>query len=63
LRPITRPMIAVAAYHGPNEGGEVSEKEDVMDVMEVEVEVVRVNNQVVPRKRTVQGGAGWQSSE
>jgi hypothetical protein len=56
-------MIAVAAYHGPNEGGEVSEKEDVMDVMEVEVEVVRVNNQVVPRKRTVQGGAGWQSSE
>jgi hypothetical protein len=49
-------MIAVAGYHGPNEGGEVSEKEDVMDVMEVEVEVevVRVNNQVVPRKRTVQ---------
>jgi hypothetical protein len=34
-------MIAVAAYHGPNEGGDANEDEDVM-------EVVRVNNQVVP---------------
>jgi hypothetical protein len=52
-------MIAVAAYHGPNEGGVANEKEDVMDVMKV----VRVNNQVVPRIRTVRGGAGWQGSE
>ena len=49
-------MIAVASYHGPNEGGDANEDEDVM-------EVVRVNNQVVPRMRTVKGGAGCFSSE
>jgi hypothetical protein len=55
-RPITSPTIAATAYHGSNEGGGANEEEDVM-------EVVRVNNQVVPRMRTVQGGAGWSSSE
>ena len=49
-------MIAVAAYHGPNEGGDANEDEDVM-------EVVRVNNQVVPRMRAVQDAPGCQCSE
>jgi hypothetical protein len=44
-------MIAEAANHGANEGGDMNEEEDVMGV-------VRVNNQVVPQMRTVQGGAG-----
>ena len=44
-------MIAEAANHGANEGGDTNEEGDVMGV-------VRVNNQVVPQMRTVQGGAG-----
>jgi hypothetical protein len=44
-------MVAEAANHGANEGGDTNEEEDVMGV-------VRVNNQVVPQMRTVQGGAG-----
>jgi hypothetical protein len=44
-------MIAEAANHVASEGGDGNEEEDVIGV-------VRVNNQVVPRMRTVQGGAG-----
>jgi hypothetical protein len=39
-------MIAVAAYHGPNEGGDANEEQNVM-------EVVRVDNQVVFQMRTL----------
>jgi hypothetical protein len=44
-------MIAEAANHVANEGGDTNEEEYVMGV-------VRVNSQVVPSMRTVQGGAG-----
>lgn len=49
-------MIAVAACHGRNEDGDVSEEQDVMGMM-------RVNNQEVPQMHTVQGGAGRRSGE